>query len=168
MADKSGKDATFEEGAEAALYLAALDSDDLAVISALVQDAVFPVSEVQYSRRRREFALLVNRFRWDVCAAAVQAGRGSERVRSVLLLRDVQAVQTQGVQPGGPDQVLSLLAVVFNPGPDGTGRVILTLAGGGVIALSVETLDATLKDVTRPYLAPSRHVPEHGAAEDNT
>jgi len=41
--------------------------------------------------------------------------------------------------------------------------VTLTLAGGAVIALKVEALDVTLKDVTRPYLAPSRRAPEHQA-----
>lgn len=161
MADKPGKDARFEAGAETALYLSALDGDDLAVISALVQDAVFAVSGIKYSRARREFALLINRFRWEDRAAADRDGRGYERVRSVLVLRDVQAVQTIGIAPGAPDQVSSLLAVQFAPGPDGTGRVVLTLAGGGAVALTVEALDVTLKDVTRPYLAPSRHAPVH-------
>ncbi|MCA3479159.1 MAG: DUF2948 family protein, partial [Rhodobacter sp.] len=57
--------------------------------------------------------------------------------------------------------VLSLLSVGFEPGEDGTGRVILTLAGDGAIALAVEALEVTLKDVTRPYLAPSGHAPKH-------
>ncbi len=33
--------------------------------------------------------------------------------------------------------------------------MVLTLAGDGAIALEVEALDVTLKDVTRPYIAPS-------------
>jgi hypothetical protein len=39
--------------------------------------------------------------------------------------------------------------------------VILTLAGDGAIRLSVEALDVTLKDVTRPYVAPSGKLPGH-------
>jgi hypothetical protein len=39
--------------------------------------------------------------------------------------------------------------------------VILTLAGDGAIALEAEALEVTLKDVTRPYLAPSGKVPNH-------
>jgi hypothetical protein len=35
------------------------------------------------------------------------------------------------------------------------------LAGDGAIALAVETLDVALRDVTRPYLAPSGKVPAH-------
>ena len=37
----------------------------------------------------------------------------------------------------------------------------MILAGDGAIALQVETLDVTLRDVSRPYLAPSGRVPSH-------
>jgi hypothetical protein len=157
------QDARFEDGAEAPLLLTAQDAVDLQVISALCQDAVFPITEMTYARARREFALLLNRFRWEDREAADRAGRGYERVRSVLLLRDVQSASTHGIDRKDKDTVLSLLSVTFEPGADGTGRVILTLAGDGAIALQVESLDATLRDVTRPYLAPSHRAPEHGA-----
>ena len=155
-------DARFEDGAEAPLYLGARDADDLAVISTLVQDAVFPITEVAWRRGKHQFALLLNRFRWEDREAADRAARGYERVRSVLLVSDVLAVRTQGIDPGDRDMVLSLLALTFEPGADGGGQVILTLAGDGAIALEVEALDVTLRDVTRPYLAPSHRAPEHG------
>jgi len=41
------------------------------------------------------------------------------------------------------------------------GRVELTLAGDGVIAVDVEALELLLRDVTRPYVAPSGKVPGH-------
>ena len=52
--------------------------------------------------------------------------------------------------------------LAFAAGPDGTGTLTLTLAGDGAVALSVEALEVTLKDVTRPYRAPSGKVPSHG------
>ena len=58
--------------------------------------------------------------------------------------------------------VLSLLSVAFEPGEDGTGRVVLTLAGDGAIGVDVEALEVTLRDVTRPYRAVSGKIPEHG------
>ena len=58
-------DASFEDGAERPLNLGAMDTDDLKVISALVQDAVFPITEMKYDRKARRFALLINRFRWE-------------------------------------------------------------------------------------------------------
>ena len=156
-------DARFEDGGEAPLSLSAADSDDLAVISALVQDAVFPADEMTYLAKRRQFALLLNRFRWEDRDAATREGRGFERVQSVLSFADVRRVSYQGLPKGRADTVLSLLSLAFEPGHDGMGRVLLVLAGDGAVALEVECLNATLRDVTRPYLAPSGKVPDHPA-----
>lgn len=154
-------DAKFEDGAEKPLSLMAEDADDLQVIATLTQDAVFPVGEIRWHASQRQFALLLNRFRWEDRAQAEQRARGYERVQSVLLFDDVQAVAGQGVSREDPDVVLSLLSISFEPGEDGTGTVTLTLAGDGALRLQVEALNVTLRDVTRPYLAPSGQVPEH-------
>ncbi len=153
------EDARFEDADDGPLRLLALDADDLKVISALVQDAVFPATEMAWDRRARRFAVLLNRFRWEV---SERAERGCERVRSVLAVEDVMKVSSTGIDRHDPDLVLSLLAIGFEPGADGTGRVLLRLAGDGDIALEVEALEVRLKDVTRPYLAPSRRRPHHG------
>ena len=161
MSDARFEDGRFEQGAEEPLYLSAQDSDDLAVISALVQDAVFPAGEVKYLAKRRQFALLLNRFRWEDRDAAAREGRRFERVQSVLSFADVRRVSSRGVAKGDAGLVLSLLSLAIEPGTDGMGRVLMVLAGGGTLALEVDCLDATLRDVTRPYLAPSGRVPDH-------
>lgn len=153
-------DARFEDAREAPLYLKALEPDDLPILSALVQDAVLPVTEMTWQRSQRRFALLVNRFRWED-EVAMSAGHQPERVQSVLAFDDVLRVQSQGIDRADKDLILSLLSLSFEPDEDGAGRVVLTLAGDGAIALEVEALDVTLKDVTRPYIAPSRKVPDH-------
>ena len=155
------EDARFEDGADEPLRLMAVDADDLQVISTLVQDAVFPVTEMAWHPGQRRFALLLNRFRWEDRQAAERRGRAVERVQSMLVVGDVEKVQSQGVDRSEKEMVMSLLSISFVPGEDGTGRVELTLAGDGVIALQVEALDVTLRDVTRPYIAPSKHTPEH-------
>ena len=155
------KDARFEDGGDRPLKLMALDADDLAVISTLVQDAVFPITEMKWEPGRRRFALLVNRFRWEDLGAATSRARPVERVQAVLAFSDVQKVRSQGLDRAENDLVLSLLALSFEPGEDGTGRVLITLAGDGALALEVEALDVVLQDVTRPYLAPSHRAPHH-------
>ncbi|MEJ6397293.1 DUF2948 family protein [Yoonia sp. 208BN28-4] len=154
-------DARFEDGGDAPLRLRALDSDDLTVIAALVQDAIFPAVEMRFDRKARRFALLLNRFRWEDASNAQKRARDFERVQAVLAFEDVMAVRTQGVSKADPDMIYSLLAVEFVPAEDGAGQVMLTLAGDGAIALEVETLEAVLRDVTRPYIAPSRQAPSH-------
>ena len=154
-------DARFEDGGDKPLRLKALDAEDLTVLSSLAQDAVFPASEMKWDRKARRFALLINRFRWEDAPNAKTGKRQVERVQTVLSIEDVVAVQTQGVQPGDSDTIHALLSVTFEAGDDGTGRVILTLSGDGAIAVDVEALEIMLRDVTRPYIAPSHKVPQH-------
>lgn len=155
------EDARFEDGGERPLRLRAFDVEDLQVISSMIQDSVFPITEMTWKRRERRFAILLNRFRWEDAGAAAQRGRPYERVQSVLTIEDVLHVATQGIDRSEADTVLSLLSAVFTAGEDGTGRVTLTLAGDGAVAVDVEALEVTLADVTRPYLAPSGKAPDH-------
>lgn len=148
------EDARFEDAAPRPLRMRAIDADDLKIIAALVQDAVFPASEMKWDRRRRCFAILLNRFRWE------EPDR-RERVQSVMVVEDAMKVASQGVPRGDPDTVLSLLTLNFDPGEDGTGCIVMTLAGDGAIRLDVEALEVTLTDVSRPYPAPSGKAPAH-------
>ncbi|WP_299613556.1 DUF2948 family protein [uncultured Tateyamaria sp.] len=152
------EDARFEDGRETPLNLGALDADDLQVLSSLAQDAVFPVTEMQWDRKARRFGLLLNRFRWEDAGADRHA---PERVQSVLAFENVLHVASQGVDRADKDVILSLLSVTFEAGEDEAGDILLTLAGDGAIRLAVEAVEATLKDVTKPYVAPSKSVPKH-------
>lgn len=156
-------DARFEDADERPLYLAAMEPEEVPVISALVQDAVFPITEMKYDRAKREFALLLNRFRWEDKEAAEAAGRPYERVQSVLRVGDVRRVSSMGIDRSEAETVLSLLSLDWAAGEDGTGALTLVLAGDGALRLEVECLDLLLKDVTRPYIAPSGHAPQHEA-----
>ncbi|HHS88963.1 MAG TPA: DUF2948 family protein [Rhodobacteraceae bacterium] len=155
------EDARFEDADEGPLRLMALDQEDLKIISALVQDAVFPATEMTWDAKTRRFAILLNRFRWEDAPKAKEGRRDFERVQSVLVVEDVMKVSSTGIDRKDPDLVLSLLAITFEPGEDAGGRVLLALAGDGDIALEVEALEVRLKDVTRPYVAPSHRQPVH-------
>ncbi|MFU8883181.1 MAG: DUF2948 family protein [Rhodobacterales bacterium] len=154
-------DARFEDGREAPLNLGALEADDLKVISALAQDAVFTAAAMTWRPGQRRFGLLLNRLRWEDVEAARQRGRPVERVQSLLVIDNVLGVASNGLDRRDTDLVLSLLAVDWAPGEDAAGELHLVLAGDGAICLRVEALEVTLKDVTRPYLAPSGRVPDH-------
>lgn len=155
------EDARFEDGAEKPLRLRAEDAEDLGVIAALVQDAVLTGADMGYERGRRRFSLLLNRFRWEDRAAAERRGRDFERVRALLVVEDVMRAGQQGLDPGDGETVLSLLTLGWEPGGDGTGRLVLTFSGDGAVALEVEALNLVLQDVTRPYRAPSGKTPGH-------
>ncbi|MRX50447.1 DUF2948 family protein [Paracoccus sp. S-4012] len=154
-------DARFMDAEPAPLRLRAEDADDLAVISALTQDAVVSVGDISWDAKARRLALLLNRFRWEDAEAAHRDGRPFERVRALLVLSDVLRVAGDGIDREDRDLILSLLALDWQAGEDGTGTLTLTFAGDGAIAASVECLSAELRDVTRPYAAPSGRAPSH-------
>ena len=150
-------DARFGDGRpadSAPLRLWATDADDLQVISTLCQDAVLPASEMRWVASERRFAMLVNRYRWE-------DRRSPERVRSVLVASDVGRVAGQGVVPGDADIVLSLLSMTWEPGDAPAGRLVLTFAGDGAVAIDADCLDLRMSDVTRSYRAPSGRTPRH-------
>ncbi|MBD8652632.1 MULTISPECIES: DUF2948 family protein [Rhizobium/Agrobacterium group] len=127
------------------LKLLALDTDDLGIVSAHMQDAVFKLSDVQWSASEKIFSLAANRFDWE---KAGEKKKGFERHRAALVLKRVEAVRSTGIDRNRKDDVLSLLAVRFmakGEGPDGT--VELMLSGGGTIALDVECIEVALADI---------------------
>ena len=93
------EDARFEDADDGPLRLAAASSEDLEVISTLVQDGVVQSSDMAWMKRARQFAVLVNRFRWEDEAAAQASGRPLERVQSLLIFDAVDTVQSSGVDP---------------------------------------------------------------------
>jgi hypothetical protein len=157
------RDARFEDADGSALTLRAETAEDVPVVSALVQDAVLPVTEIDWNAKARTLAFLVNRFRWEDRDITGTASRPYERVRSLLVISGVTSVASQGIDRSERDTILSILNLTFEPGDEGAGRVVITLAGDGAIAAEVECLDIDLRDMTRPYIAPSGKAPEHPA-----
>jgi hypothetical protein len=53
------------------------------------------------------------------------------------------------------------MSLEFSGAEDGVGDLILTFSGAGALKVQVDGLDVALRDVTRPYVAPSKQVPNH-------
>jgi len=141
------------------LRLIAEDEDDLAIISAHLQDAVMRIGDLAYLPMSRRFAAFLNRYCWEGCGDD-QLG---ERTRSGLHFNNVLKVQAMNVRQSNPDAVVELLALRFHPTEGGAGFVDLMLAGGGCIRLEVEAIDAALRDVSEHW--PARARPAHSLEE---
>jgi len=159
-------DASFADGSENPLRLRAENRDDLAVISALIQDSVGQNGETSWQPKKHRFALLLNRFRWEDKATANKQGRPFERVQTTLVIDGTLKVGGDGVDPADKEQVFSVLSLAFAPSEDSGGVLSLILSGDGAIHLDVECIDVTLTDVSRPYIARAKHEPHHPIIEN--
>jgi len=123
------------------LRLIALDVEDLAIISANLQDALVRVADMAYLPRSKRFALVASRFDW----VASTAGK-KERCETGLHFERVLKVTRTGIDQTAADQRLNLLSVGFSDDDAPAGQVTLTFSGGAGLRLDVECLEAQLRD----------------------
>lgn len=127
----------------APLRLAALDENDLSILSAHLQDAVLKVGDMQYLPAERRFAATLNRFDW-----MFGADKSPFRRRQAALVIDrVDAVRSQAIKRDADDAVLALLAIEFDSGETPSGHIDLVFAGGGAVRLEVECIEVRLADL---------------------
>ena len=157
------QDAGFNDALDRPLNLGAQDAEDLQVISSLTQDAVLTVDDLKWNRAERQLVFLLKRFRWEDVELAKQQGRDPERVQSLLVIQNATGLASQGIDRKQADVVLSLMSLEFSGAEDGVGDLILTFSGDGALKVQVDGLDVALRDVTRPYVAPSKQIPNHDA-----
>jgi hypothetical protein len=138
------------------LKLAALDAEDLAVISAQMQDAVLRLGDIRYSPRTRQFAVVANRFAWDADGVV-------ERRRTGLHFDRVTAVKARNLRRDDPEAIVSLLALTFSETDAPSGKIELSFSGGGTIRLDVECIEAGLEDLGPAWA--TAHRPSHPGAE---
>ena len=141
------------------LKLIAFDVEDLAVISANLQDAVLKVGDMTYLPGEKRFAAVLNRFDW---ANAITGGKIDLRRRqSALRFERALGAKVSGLDLAQQTEVLSLLAIQFEAkgAEDPAGAVTLIFAGGGAVKLEVECIEAELRDLGPAWQA--RAKPEH-------
>lgn len=140
------------------LKLAALDEEDLRVLSAHVQDAVAKVGDIRWSPTSGHFIVPVNRFAWERTSSRYRRG-DDQRRRAVLQFDRVISVKAAGVVPHDKDAVVSILAVLFDPVDAPAGIVTVVCSGDASFRLEVECIEARLTDLGSAWSAGMR--PKH-------
>ncbi len=146
------------------LKLTALDSEDLEIISAHMQDAALLLGDISYLPRQKKLALVANRFDWNSAVSDGQAASASKsmyrRCRCGLQINRVFSVKFIGLHRDNPGAVLSLLAILFHPGPEAPGGMIeLTFSGGAAVRAEVECIEVALDDLGPSWETPRK--PDH-------
>lgn len=130
------------------LRLAALDTEDLTVISAHLQDAILRPEDLTYLAGEQRFLMAARRFDWtpDAPPRRRLSGLHVERVRSI---------KSRGLTPGDTTP-MSLLALTFEPTDAPSGHIDLVFSGGAALRLEVECIEVRMKDLGPVWEAATR------------
>jgi hypothetical protein len=134
------------------LRLRAEDEEDLAVISAFLQDALVPVAEMIFLPDEQRFVLVANRFMWERPPYGKKGH--SERTLTGIAFDGVKTVRVRGFERTESDRILQVLAVRAVP-----GSVIFEFSGDDAMRLETDQILCHLEDIGEPWPTPWR--PRH-------
>ena len=128
----------------APLKLIALDADDLAVISAHVQDARVQTSDIIWRQNEKRLVIGLNRLDWEQTLAGETSPR---RLIAALRFDRVLACKCRNIDPAARETLLELVGIEFCPGEKPGGCALLLFSHGGALRLDVECLECELTDL---------------------
>ena len=128
----------------AQLKLIALDADDLAVISAHVQDARVQTSDIIWRQGEKRLVVGMSRLDWEQTLSGQTAPR---RLIAALRFDRVLACKSRNIDLAAPEAVLDLVGIEFHPKEAPGGSALLLFGRGGVLRLDVECLECQLTDL---------------------
>jgi len=126
------------------LKLIALDADDLAVISAHVQDARVRISDIIWRPAEKRMVIGMSRLDWEQTLSGETTPR---RLIAALRFDRVLACKSRNLDLASSGTVLDLVGIEFNPGEAPGGSALLLFGRGEVLRLEVECLECGLTDL---------------------
>jgi hypothetical protein len=126
------------------LKLIALDADDLAVISAHVQDARVRISDIIWRQAEKRLVIGMSRLDWEQTLWGETTPR---RLIAALRFDRVLACKSRNIDLAASGSVLDLVGIEFNPGEAPGGSALLLFGLGGVLRLDLECLECGLTDL---------------------
>jgi hypothetical protein len=128
----------------AQLKLIALDADDLAVISAHVQDARVQPADIIWRQGEKRLVVGMSRLDWEQTLAGETAPR---RLVAALRFDRVLSCKSRNIDVETPGAAMELLGIEFHPGEAPGGSAVLLFSQGGAVRLDVECLECELTDI---------------------
>lgn len=152
------------KGLTGRLRIRADDDEDLAVLSACLQDGLVAVRDITYLPAEGRLVVIVNRYRWEAAETGPPDEGHGERVICVLALDGVRQVRQRGIDRGKPGQFLSILQL-RRVGGDGASQpgdlpaIDILFSGRAAIRVTLERFQLRAEDVEEPY--PTAWRPKH-------
>ena len=139
------------------LKLMVRNREDLKVISAYSQDSIVAIKDITFLEKNRIFIMIVNRFMWEDIEKGIN--RQSKRIRCVLKFEGILKVKSKRINQKNKDKRLECLAIECNEILNKNCEIIFFFAGGGMITLISESIEAVMHDLGKPWNV--RHTPKH-------
>jgi Protein of unknown function (DUF2948) len=127
----------------AARKLIALDEDDLAVISAHVQDARVRTGNILWRQGEKRLVIGLERLDLDQELDGKQPGH----LVSALRFDRVLSVKSRNVAADKPDAAIELIGLEFTETSAPSGKVTLLFSDRGAMQIEVECLECELADL---------------------
>lgn len=135
------------------LKLVALDAEDLAVISAHLQDGIVRVGDLAHLPKERRFAFTIRRFDWEASEKD-----GPRRRLAAAHFERVMSVRAKGVDRSLPGGILNLLAITFRETSTPSGTAALLFSDGSAIELDLECIEMQMRDLGSAWEVAQRPV----------
>ena len=136
------------------LRLLAHDGDDVAVLSALLQDAIIPGADMSFNHKLNEFVIVANRFCWELEPLVdVKSSHGKpifERRLCGIRIARVRDVQHNNWPETRQNQLFNLLALrLMDMAEQAREGAVLQFefSGGSSLRLNVDVVDIVLVDL---------------------
>jgi hypothetical protein len=126
------------------LKLMALDADDLAVISAHVQDARVRAADIIWRQGEKRLVIGMSRLDWEQTLAGETR---KHRLVAALRFDRVLSCKSRNIDLKAKDAVLDLVGIEFHESEAPSGSALLLFAQGGALRLDVECLECELSDL---------------------
>jgi hypothetical protein len=140
------------DAVRARLKLIALDAEDLAVVSAHVQDARVQTSDIIWRQGEKRLVVGMNRLDWEQTLAGETSPR---RLIAALRFDRVLSCKSRNIDLDAPETVLELVGIEFHPGEAPGGSAVLMFSRGEALRLDVECLECELADLGEDVLGAS-------------
>ena len=139
------------------LKLIVRNQEDLKVISAYSQDSIVAVKDITFLKKNRIFVMIMNRFMWEDIERGIN--RQSKRIRCALRFEGILKVKSKKINQENKKKRLECLAIECNEILNKNNEINFFFAGGGVITLISESIEAIMRDLGEAWNV--KHTPKH-------
>ena len=139
------------------LKLIVRNREDLKVISAYSQDSIVAVKDITFLKKNRIFIMIINRFMWEDIEKGIN--RQNKRIRCALKFEGILKVKSKKINQKNKKKRLECLAIECNEILNNNNEINFFFAGGGVITLISESIEAIMRDLGEAWNV--KYTPKH-------